>query len=53
MIVYSAQGVNDPVTSAMHIIFGIYFIILNCTLVDVIFYSFSHKVLSLSHNMAC
>ena len=23
VIVYSAQGVNDPVTSAMHIIFGI------------------------------
>ena len=22
MIVYSAQGINDPVTSAMHIIFG-------------------------------
>jgi len=22
VIVYSAQGVNDPVTSAMHIIFG-------------------------------
>ena len=22
MVVYSAQGINDPVTSAMHIIFG-------------------------------
>lgn len=22
VIVYSAQGINDPVTSAMHIIFG-------------------------------
>ena len=28
VIVYSAQGVNDPVTSAMHIIFGIYIIII-------------------------
>ena len=22
VVVYSAQGINDPVTSAMHIIFG-------------------------------
>ena len=29
VIVYSAQGINDPVTSAMHIIFGNNFIFNN------------------------
>jgi len=53
VIVYSAQGVNDPVTSAMHIIFGIYFIILNFYTSCRCIYNCSHKVLSLSQNMAC
>ena len=43
MIVYSAQGINDPVTSAMHIIFG------ECSFITLIFRSTILREWTLCH----
>ena len=46
MIVYSAQGINDPVTSAMHIIFG------ECSVMTSIFRSAILREWTLGHYFA-